>query len=418
MKKFFSILFLLLIFSGGIFIYETIFKSKIPMLDIENESINIDKLYVYGTHLNLHGDLIDADDLKLVLYNGKFKEVNINKVEDAFNLSNFINDGLCLETLSRGKYFLFLRGKEIDNDGNFKYKYYPLNNTTDYKETIYYTFNNIGNKITIGSEDSYPTMIINVEKNNDDGIYDIVIDPGHGGMDSGAVHNGYKESSFTMDIASQVKKRLESKGLKVKLTRENGELEKDELINEYGKHGRAVIPYEVKAKYVFSIHINSNNNNLVHGLEVYTPKNINYDFASYLVNNIVESTGIDYSNNKSYKIFNGIYSRNFTVKEIEISKKDMQKKGRKGYDITTNANYFYMIRETGGIVTGAYVDGRNEEIIGNPYVKSNIGAETYLLELGFITNKNDLNNLINHSDKYAKGISNSIYYLYEKMSKV
>ena len=83
------------------------------------------------------------------------------------------------------------------------------------------------------------------------------------------------------------------------------------------------------------------------------------------------------------------------------------------YDITTKSNYYYIIRETGGIVTGAYVDNRNEEIKANPYVKSNIGSETYLLELGYISNNNDLNNLLNNMDKYAEGIVKSITPLYK-----
>ena len=71
-----------------------------------------------------------------------------------------------------------------------------------------------------------------------------------------------------------------------------------------------------------------------------------------------------------------------------------------------------MIRETGGIVTGAYVDDRNEEILGNPYVKSNVGVEAYLLELGYLTSKNDLNNIVNNLDKYIAGIVDSIKLLY------
>ena len=50
-----------------------------------------------------------------------------------------------------------------------------------------------------------------------------------------------------------------------------------------------------------------------------------------------------------------------------------------------------MIREIGGIITGAYIDDRNKETVGyNPYYKSNVGVEGYLLELGYLTNSNDL----------------------------
>ena len=68
-----------------------------------------------------------------------------------------------------------------------------------------------------------------------------------------------------------------------------------------------------------------------------------------------------------------------------------------------------MIRETGGIITGAYIYDRNKETVGyNPYYKSNVGAEGYLLELGYLTNSNDLTALTENQKKYANAIANSI----------
>lgn len=40
-----------------------------------------------------------------------------------------------------------------------------------------------------------------------------------------------------------------------------------------------------------------------------------------------------------------------------------------------------MLRETGGIATKAYVDGRNPNYGKNMFYNSNIGVEAYLLEL-------------------------------------
>ena len=51
---------------------------------------------------------------------------------------------------------------------------------------------------------------------------------------------------------------------------------------------------------------------------------------------------------------------------------------------------------------------RNKKILGNPYVNSNVGVETYLLELGYITNKNDMYNMKNNTDKYAEAIYKAI----------
>lgn len=413
MKKFLLVILILLLGFGGYLLYINKFKEKIPKLEIQEETINIDELYIYGTHLNLHGNTVQGDGLQLVLYNGEFKEISININDDEFNLSDKVNDGLYLEDIARGDYYLFLRTKETSDDDKVNYKYYALKNNTDYKETTYYTFSNTNNKIIINSEESYPTMMMHVKENTDDNVYDIVIDPGHGGMDSGANKNGYYESELTMELADLLYEKLKDTGLKVKLTRQDGELTKNEKLPEYGVHGRAVIPYEVKAKYVFSIHFNSNSYSSVNGLEVYTADNINYDLAKNLVKNITETAGIGYSSNKISKVMNGIYTRTFTESEIESSSKENEGKGRVPYDITTKSNYYYIIRETGGIVTGAYVDNRNEEIKANPYVKSNVGSETYLLELGYISNNTDLDNLLNNMDKYAEGIVKSITPLYK-----
>ena len=79
----------------------------------------------------------------------------------------------------------------------------------------------------------------------------------------------------------------------------------------------------------------------------------------------------------------------------------------KPYDVTTKSNYYFMIRETGGIVTGAYVDDRNDSIEANPYVKSNVATESYLFELGYLSNINDLNNIKDNMDKFTNAIADT-----------
>ena len=298
-----------------------------------------------------------------------------------------------------------------------KYRYYGIDNNTEYDETTYYTINNYNKKIIIDSEDRYPTMMMHIDKNKDDNIYDIVIDPGHGGVDGGANKNGYEETDFNMDIATKVRDKLVEYGFKVKLTHNKGQLKDTDRLDEYGPGGRAIISSEVKAKYLFSLHLNSSESSKVNGLELYTAKNIKYDFAKMLVNNITSLTGIGYSTNKINKIDNSIYSRNFTQSEVDSSIKNYEDEELIPYDITTNSNYYYMIRETGGIVTGAYVDNRNSKIAGNPYTDSNVGTESYLLELGYLSNEKDLNIMINNLDKYVEAIAISIKSLYNDNSK-
>ena len=414
MKKFLVIIGVLLITFCGFLLYDKYSHILIPVLDIEEDRISIDKIYIYGTHLNMEGIYNFEENTDLVLYDGEFRAYNINSLDNGFNLSDYVNEGIYLDDIPNGDYYLFFRTKYME-DNEEKYKYYAIKNNTEYEDTTYYTMSNYNKKITIDNEDEYPTMMMHVDKNKDKKteVYDIVIDPGHGGKDGGASKNGYKETDFTMKLATKLKTKLEGYGFSVKLTHEDGQLSKEEKLEEYGVHGRAVVPREVNAKYLFSLHLNSSTYSSVSGLELYTAKNINYDFAKSLVNNIVSLTGIGYSNNKINKISNGIYSRNFTKEDVQDSINDYIDYDLVPYDITTNANYYYMIRETGGIITGAYVDGRNDKILSNPYTKSNVGTEAYLLELGYLSNKNDLNNMINNMDKFVEAMAVSIKSLYK-----
>ena len=48
----------------------------------------------------------------------------------------------------------------------------------------------------------------------------IVLDPGHGGNDPGALHNGQREAAINLAIAEVLRPRLEQLGASVILTRE------------------------------------------------------------------------------------------------------------------------------------------------------------------------------------------------------
>ena len=399
---------------GGYILYSNYVNKEIPKLNVEEEVINIDKIFIYGNHFNLHGNLINDENLELVLYNGEFLSFKINDTSDGFNLNDNVNEGILLDDIPVGKYFMFLRSTNDDEKRDGTYKYYVLKNNSEYKETSFYTFSNIGNKIVISSDDDYATLMMTVNKNNDDNIFDVVIDPGHGGMDSGASKNGYKETDFTMRAALSLKDKMEAYGVKVKLTREKEQLTLNETLPNYGLHGRAVIPHEVNAKYIFSLHLNSSNYSSANGLEIYTAQNINYDFAKKLVKNITENAKTNISKNPVNRVFDGVYTRTFTESDINSSIKEYKQKKMEPYDLTTKSNYYYMIRETGGIVTGAYVDNRNESIGENPYYNSNVGCETYLIELGYITNKNDVENINNNLDKYTNAIANTFKTVFVK----
>ena len=50
----------------------------------------------------------------------------------------------------------------------------------------------------------------------------VVIDPGHGGPDPGAIGiGGIRETDVVLEVSKTVKKLLSEKGVKVRLTRKN-----------------------------------------------------------------------------------------------------------------------------------------------------------------------------------------------------
>lgn len=77
----------------------------------------------------------------------------------------------------------------------------------------------------------------------------IVLDPGHGGRDPGAVGNGLVEKEITLMIARKVAKRLGSYNVNVKLTRDD-----DTYLS---LDARANFANNLRADYFLSIHVNA-----------------------------------------------------------------------------------------------------------------------------------------------------------------
>lgn len=408
MRKILLIVLCLLMCGAIYYIYESYSSVEVEK-KIELDGIAyIEKYYVYGTNFNLIGYLDNNDnikDIKLILYNDKREtELNLDYelVEDriVFSTSNLINVGYYLDKTELGKNYLLLKISMADESMH----YYGLENKSDYKELKYYTLSKINHVIFINSDNQYNTLMLDVKKNKDDNVYDITIDPGHGGKDPGACSKGNCEKNITLDLAMMLANKLNEAGLKVNLTRTDN----DAGIPNYninGMLGRAVIPNESNSKYMFSIHLNSHVNKKMHGVEILTPTNIDYSFAKMFADKIVEYTGTSYSINMGNKMFDGVYTRTFNAKDI---KEHMEEYKELAYDVKEGTSYYFMIRETGGILTGAYIDSRNPSIGENPYYNSNKGIESYILELGYIISSDDINNILNNKENYVNAIYDSI----------
>lgn len=393
----------------------------------KTNSVNVSKYSIYGTHFNVEGTLdiikisgITVDYVDLVIKDLTGNETVIKSdfsySENTLSFSTFdkINDGIDLESLSISSHYILLKVTYSNSD----VKYYPLNNSSKYGNLTYYTItrNGSNNKINI-SFDKYndiPYMSIEVTKTDSlpEDVYDIAIDPGHGGLDKGAVSKDkqYKESEIVLDYSLKLKSELENLGLKVFISRDGSEGSKvDTTRNMYDDNGRINLLNGSNAKLILSMHINETNYSKENGgLEIYTPNNCDTTFAELLAKNIVEMANTYYSNLNSFKKADGVYFRGFTNAEIAAYDNKAAKGGYEKYNLSTSTPYLYTIRETGGISTNAFVDGRNLSYGTNKYCYSNIGIETYQLELGYMIIPKDVENILNNQENYIKAIVESV----------
>jgi len=424
--RFLSVIIIILMIFGVFFAIKGSIKAKKNSQDIaifekvQTREAEITEFFTYGTSLNFNCKILginkdNYESAKFILTDGKNyeKEYNVSanfKSNNEININfNYINDAINLEDIDAGNYFLMLRLK-LNNSSN--YKYYLLKNSSKYQNFEYYTISknmkiNLEEKKYENDEKNYSYLKLNIEnseKPND--VYDIVIDAGHGGDDSGYVVSGYSEANITLDYANILKTKLEEKGVKVKLTRTNSNTDTYKEKETYSSGGRISTACESKSKYMISLHVNNGNKDF-RGVEVYAPCKSNIDFAKKLAQNIVEKTSIDFSNVGKYKMADGVYVKNFSQTEIETYENTAKRNGYENYNITLNTPLLYTIREVGGIATNAFVDGRNKNYSANKYYNSNQGIECYQIELGYI--KNDLETINNEKNEYIQAICDTIY---------
>lgn len=234
-------------------------------------------------------------------------ETNYNYSDNLLTFSTFdkLNDSIDLESLELNNYYVFLKVTFSNSD----VKYYSLNNGSEYGNITYYsiTRNSSNNKIDIGfnkfEETPYLSMNITQVDQLPDNVYDIAIDPGHGGKDKGAKSNDYTEAELALQCSLSLKSKLEDLGLKVFISRDGTESPTEDMANNmYSDNGRVNILNECHAKLMISLHIKDDiYSKKTGGVEVYAPNDCNLEFASSLAKNIVETANTNYSELNSFK---------------------------------------------------------------------------------------------------------------------
>ena len=139
--------------------------------------------------------------------------------------------------------------------------------------------------------------------------FTVVIDPGHGGQDVGAIRDFFKESKVTLSLSQKIQKLAEDQFdeniLKVVLTRQKNET--------LSLQKRVDIAEAEKANLFISLHVNSAPSSQVSGMEFFFKKNESSEKNNNLnpTETIVQSL-INFGQTRQSLLFNHALKKNWT----------------------------------------------------------------------------------------------------------
>lgn len=221
----------------------------------------------------------------------------------------------------------------------------------------------------------------------------VVIDPGHGGKDPGAVGKlGRKpiyEKTIALDVAKKIQKTIKASmpKLNVVLTRT-----KDQHIEFYD---RGTIANKHNGKLFVSIHTNSNKSSKANGFEIYVSGKYNDERAkkiAFTENKVIEL----YGNEKSKQYFSGL-----NLIKVSLLRRAFVK----------NSFYFAEILHERIGSNLRVMSIKNRGVKQAPFnVLFKPSMPSVLIELAFISNKREVKVLASKTDrsKMAKSIASAI----------
>lgn len=225
--------------------------------------------------------------------------------------------------------------------------------------------------------------------------FKVVIDPGHGGTDAGAVSDSTKEADITLDISRKVSKLLsEDPQFDVVLTRSS-----DKVVQLFE---RSRVAKKNKADLFISIHANSSPDLLAKGAEVYFQSQMPPDEETLFLASR-ENQGHEHQADDDSEAPQG---------DLAVIVDDL-KKNEQVY----NSQIF---AETVINQWKKKLPIRHEPIRQGPFhVLVNVPMPSVLIEVGFVTNSKELHLLKSnaHQNQIAEIIYKSIKNYKEKIDK-
>ena len=213
----------------------------------------------------------------------------------------------------------------------------------------------------------------------------IVVDPGHGGKDPGAVRSKYREKDWNLAVGNELAKLLKKGNFEVKSTRET-----DVFIPLYD---RSKIANNFKADLFVSLHINATKDSKANGFQVYfrSEKATDKEAAATAA---LENEAMQYEE-VHYNFVDALLQ--------SLAKNDYINESSKLAGYVKNAVY-----KQAGI--GIAVDQKNCIRQANFYVLKGVQSPSILIEMGFISSPKDRAKLSQSAvqKKMAQGIYNGI----------
>ncbi len=357
------------------------------------------KLFTYGEFLHLDLNEFSFDNAFLVI--GENEVPFVNGV-DGFTLSDALDGGFFLPNLNVGEYDFYIK---LDVDGayknyrlidDFNFVFYPI------KRDGYKEIKLENNKMIVTAIDQLP-----------EDVYDIVLDPGHGGIDGGAVGRfdgkTYIEKEEVMPLSLELERLLKEAGYKVKLTRYDEEYPGNKR-DMFADGGRVEIIHKASPKMLFSIHLNAHPQKRS-GFEIYSTYRDGV-IDEYIVNEMKKVA--EASNNWYHRTdyMAGLYRRYLSSDDLVEWQEIIDAKDEEDqyeifeilFDTERKVDYYIVIREVGGYATSAYEDGRRPEREPNEHRDSIYGIEGILVESAYIDDREDFFKFRENYKDYAKAL--------------
>lgn len=360
---------------------------------VYEEKIELNDYLFYGETLNIYNNIYDINQADYFI--GKtIKLRNIcDNSEWVYMLGKNVDEHIPLENLPSGFYEVFvvdsLKEKRLVTPSELYDEFYTVRRNGLNKK-----INLISDKDLLeDKDDSLPIMDENyffiqitdqTLENDNPTIYDIYLDAAHNTesynyVDKGRTANDLVEANELYRIAVAVKEKLEEKGLKVLLSREN----EDSVINQYGVDGRLYKAYQAKVKHYIELNLNFTTNEDTRGSRIIYSSYASNKFATALFKSFISTPGlVPYGRQTSTNIAGVVASSRYN-----------------------NLDSYPVIREAGGrILSAGTISDLAIEQNSEFNKEERKGIQSVSLELFFISNPLDVNVYKNEFDLMVNNI--------------